>query len=83
MTPEEVQAYVEEKTGANAKDPFEGMDPTEIDAYVKQHGLQPTQWRRPRDEIEKMNEESNLDYFFKLVWVKCLRSRGMWNRYST
>ena len=43
MTPEEVQAYVEEKTGANAKDPFEGMDPTEIDAYVKQHGLQPTQ----------------------------------------
>ncbi len=46
MTPEEVQAFVEETTGGGKKvDPFEGMDPGEIDTYVKaytaKHGVPP------------------------------------------
>jgi len=36
---QEVQKFVEEATGASASDPFEGMTPEEINAYVKEHNL--------------------------------------------
>ena len=37
-THQEIQRFVEDTTGANKQDPFEGMSPEEIDAYVAKHG---------------------------------------------
>lgn len=36
---QEIQDYVEEYTGADSRDPFEGMSPEEINEFVKANGM--------------------------------------------
>ena len=40
LSPEEIEAFVQQATGANAKDPFEGMSPEEINYYLAKNPIQ-------------------------------------------
>lgn len=40
LSPEEIEAFVQQATGANAKDPFEGMSPEEINDYLAKNPIQ-------------------------------------------
>ena len=39
MSPEDIEKFVQTHTGGSTQDPFAGMTPDEIDAYVKEHNL--------------------------------------------
>ncbi|GMH33354.1 hypothetical protein BSKO_01188 [Bryopsis sp. KO-2023] len=41
LSPEEIQTYVEQATGASDTDPFEGMSPEEINEWVEKNGGPP------------------------------------------